>query len=356
MYDNMRGIATGGNDAVLRANLSNAEISADTTSLTATGFTFTGSADATYIYIAIRRGPMKVPTSGNEVFYSATFGDTQTSFSTGFATDFAINKVTYYNPDQGTYTPGTNQIAPRLTGTQGLQTNTTNAEGGTGVAGWDIQDGYKWANGSGYDIFGWAFKRAPSFADVFCYTGTGATNAQTHNLGVSPEMVITKSRSGAFNWSVYIPALNRNNLLTTAAGTTSGGQVSVSSTTVTFSAAAGNTWNGSGNTYIAYLFATCAGVSKVGSYTGTGTTQTINCGFTNGARFILIKRTDSTGAWFVYDSYRGIQSGNDPYLVLNDSAAAILNTNYVDTDSTGFQVIGTGLNVNAATYIFLAIA
>jgi len=74
---------------------------------------------------------------------------------------------------------------------------------------------------------------------------------------------------------------------------------------------AGTANNASGNTYIAYLFATLAGVSKVGSYTGTGTTLAIDCGFSAGARFVLIKRTDSTGDWYVWDTARGIVAGND---------------------------------------------
>jgi hypothetical protein len=76
-------------------------------------------------------------------------------------------------------------------------------------------------------------------------------------------------------------------------------------------------------TYIAYLFATLAGVSKVGSYTGTGADLNVDCGFSAGARFILIKRTDSTGDWYVYDSLRGIVAGNDPYLLLNSTAAEV---------------------------------
>jgi len=117
--------------------------------------------------------------------------------------------------------------------------------------------------------------------------------------------------------------------------------------------------NRSGYTYVAYLFATCPGVSKVGSYTGTGALQTINCGFTGGARWVMIKRTDSTGDWYVYDSARGISSGTDPYLALNSNAAQVTGTNYVDTTSVGFQVTAAapaGLNANGGTYIFLAIA
>jgi hypothetical protein len=34
----------------------------------------------------------------------------------------------------------------------------------------------------------------------------------------------------------------------------------------------------------------------------------IYCGFTTGARFILIKRTDSTGDWYVRDTARGINT------------------------------------------------
>ena len=117
--------------------------------------------------------------------------------------------------------------------------------------------------------------------------------------------------------------------------------------------------NYSGTYYVAYLFATCAGVSKVGSYTGNGTTQTINCGFTGGARFVLIKRTDSTGDWYVYDTARGMTTLTDPYLLMNDTAAESATLGSVTTVSTGFALNSTilaAINVSSATYIFLAIA
>ena len=117
--------------------------------------------------------------------------------------------------------------------------------------------------------------------------------------------------------------------------------------------------NVSGGTYIAYLFSTLAGISRVGSYTGNGSSQTIDCGFTTGARFILIKRTDSTGDWYVWDSARGIVAGNDPHLSLNTTAAEVTTDDSVDAESSGFivnQDAGTNVNVNTASYIFLAIA
>jgi len=117
--------------------------------------------------------------------------------------------------------------------------------------------------------------------------------------------------------------------------------------------------NGSGDTYVAYLFASCPGVSKVGSYTGTGSTLQVDCGFTSGARFVLIKRTDATGNWYVWDSARGIVPGNDPYLLLNSTAAEVTSTDWVDTLAAGFEVSNAGsnlVNVNGGTYLFLAIA
>jgi hypothetical protein len=128
-------------------------------------------------------------------------------------------------------------------------------------------------------------------------------------------------------------------------------------TSSVFTVGTGGTVNLSAATYVAYLFATCAGVSKVGSYTGTGATQTIACGFAAGARFVLIKRTDTTGAWYVWDSARGMTSGTDPSLLLN-SLAAEVNANSVFAITTGFQIVSTAADINASggTYIFLAIA
>jgi hypothetical protein len=117
--------------------------------------------------------------------------------------------------------------------------------------------------------------------------------------------------------------------------------------------------NMSGKDFISYHFATLAGVSKVGSYTGTAATLNVDCGFSAGARFILIKRSDSTGDWYVYDSARGIVAGNDPYLLLNSTAAEVTGTDYIDPLSSGFTVTSSApaaLNASGGTYIFLAIA
>jgi hypothetical protein len=141
-----------------------------------------------------------------------------------------------------------------------------------------------------------------------------------HNLGVAPELMIVKSRSDERAWRVYTSfvgntgSLRLNSDATADSGNT-GYWNNTTPTDASFTLGIDNDTNSSGQTYIAYLFATLAGVSKVGSYTGTGTTLNVDCGFTAGARFVLIKRTDSTGDWYVWDTARGIVSGDDPYLL-----------------------------------------
>jgi len=187
-------------------------------------------------------------------------------------------------------------------------------------------------------------------------------------LNVIPEMMIVKKRAAVGDWSVYHKDLNggvtpqnyriRLNA-TNAAGAASGVWNNTAPTSTQFTVGTDSDVNSGTGGALAYLFATCAGVSKVGSYTGTGAAQTINCGFTGGSRFVLIKRTDSTGDWYVWDSARGIIAGNDPYLLLNSTAAEVTGTDYVDTTSVGFDITSTApaaINANGGTFIFLAIA
>jgi hypothetical protein len=246
-----------------------------------------------------------------------------------------------------------------------LKTNSTAAEATEFPIAAAIQN-TSWIDGaaiSGVQSITYNLRRAPGFFDVVCYTGNGSTQNVTHNLGVVPELMIIKERNGSTDWRVYIGS--QGNQWTSYLNLTYQGDSGTStwnSTTPTasvFSLGVGNSTNGAGDTYVNYLFASCPGVSKVGSYTGNGSSQTINCGFTGGSRFVLIKRTNASGDWVVFDSARGIVAGNDPALYLNSSAAEVTTIDAVDTDNSGFivnQDATLNLNVNAATYIFLAIA
>ncbi|NBX73885.1 MAG: hypothetical protein EBQ89_06255 [Alphaproteobacteria bacterium] len=368
IIDNMRGMPVGSADAFLEANTSDAEATADWVSPTATGFNIVSTSSevntntSTYIYIAIRRGPMKVPTSGTSVYNAITrtgTGSAATISTVGFPPDWVIPRAR-----TGVFNWW---VTDRLRGAnQYLLFDATNGEGGDSSAvsaytmnGFSVGTSIN-VNESGRAFVNYAFLRAPGFFDVVCYTGTAVGNrVLNHNLAVAPELLIFKSRATTTdnNWSVqcvYGPSNQVYNLNTNYfyVGTL---VTSLNSSTITLS---DNTTNNSVN-YVAYLFATCAGVSKVTNFTGTGTLQTINCGFAAGSRFVLIKRTDSTGDWYVWDSSRGLSSSTDPYLLLNSTAAEVTGTNWVDTTSTGFQVTaasGNNVNINGASYIALAIA
>jgi hypothetical protein len=212
------------------------------------------------------------------------------------------------------------------------------------------------------------FRRAPGFFDVVAYTGNGSTQTINHNLNVTPELIITKRRNGVLDWSVHhtFGSTNWNILFLNSASNntllsySSSEYLSAAPTSKQiFLGSLSYGDNISGATYISYLFASLPGISKVGSYTGNGSSQTINCGFTTGARFILIKRKDNSGAWYVWDTARGIVSGNDPHLSLNTTAAEVTTDDTIDPDNSGFivnQVAATNVNVNAATYIFFAVS
>jgi len=112
--------------------------------------------------------------------------------------------------------------------------------------------------------------------------------------------------------------------------------------------------NDNGNTYIAHLFATIAGVSKVGVIAHSGTSTDVDCGFSNGARFFILKRTNTTGDWYVYDSVRGLVAGQaNPYLFLNTAAAEVTGTYLMDPLASGFKILD---GMADGTYIFYAIA
>jgi hypothetical protein len=339
---------------------------------TATGFTASNFASGTYIYIAIRR-PMKTPTSGTSVFNLATA--TEPSSSPLLA--------------PGTPPPDTVWHRPRLTETQTVSfadrlrgnnlilgsanTSAEQSSPGNIVPAWNFTSGRSaqlaagaYYNNSAFFYVAYSLVRAPGFFDVVCDTGTASGHTIDHGLKVVPELMIRKKRNSATNsdwvvWHTLFTGTNKYLYLnqTDAETTNAAFWTTTAPTSTVFSVGTGSRVNNSGDTYVTYLFATVAGVSKVGSYTGTGTTLTIDCGFTAGARFVLIKRTSSTGDWYVWDTARGIVSGNDPYLLLNSTAAEVTNTDYIDPVNSGFQISSTApvqINQSGGTFIFLAIA
>jgi hypothetical protein len=377
LYDTMRGLNVQSDSWTLFPSLADAETTSGggvEVRLTNRGFSIAAagsnydSAGVTYIYMTIRRGPMRVPTNGTSVLglnaRTGTGATTTVTDGTG-VTDFAIikNRGSTFNWTWAT----------RLTDSGYLASNATTAQAGDFAAiparPWTVMNGVtvgttsNLTNASGDTFINYLIDRAPGFMDIACYTGTGANVSRSHNLGVAPELWIVKRRDSPSSWQVGSTALaNTEYLVLESSVVKATGATRWNSTYPTasvFTTGTDTSVNVNGGTYIAYFFATCLGVSKVGSYTGTGATQTINCGFTGGARFLLIKRTDSTGDWLVWDSARGIVAGNDLYLRINSNGIDTSGADWVDPAATGFELsnaVGNVANTSGGTYIFLAIA
>ena len=363
IFDNMRGFTAGdGNGSeYLLANTSGAAsaFGAGSINITNQGFEMVNNAfvssSQTFIYMAIRR-PMKVPEAGTEVFIANEGTPSAGQFVTGFPVDLNINTIV--NSANNRY------ALTRLLGNGNyLKTEDTSAEAtigstimfnnGNANTVFDLHTNFYGSTSN--PVISWSFKRASKFMDVVAFSGTGANPLSvSHNLTVPPELMIAKRRNGAVSWMVGVPSVSLGGFLNTTDNLSSTrwntDWSGFSPTSTIFKVSDGTA--GSGDDIIAYLFATLDGISKVGSVGHSGTTN-VDCGFSNGARFVLVKRTDSTGDWYAYDSVRGIVAGNDPYKLLNTVSDEVTNTDYIDPLSSGFTLSD---DFTDGTYIFLAIA
>jgi len=328
---------------------------------TATGFRLTENAvnqalgaNAPFIYMAIRRGPLAVPEDATKVFaidkYEDGSGDGPTN---GIVNDFNLLKGVSGSSDWHTTT--------RLQGAKRFKTNNNSAEASNTSILYDRMDGVWNTTVNNFQLWGW--KRAPSFCDVVVFKGNGSAGHNiSHNLGVVPEMMWVKQRPYTSDWRVYHSALGNTKVLklneTDASATLTSAWNSTTPTASVFTVGTSNDTNENNLSHVAYLFATAEGVSKVGSYTGDGTSdgRTIDCGFTSGAKFVLIKRTDATSDWYVWDTTRGIVDAADPYLRLNADNAAVTDADWIDPQASGFSIRAGAINGNGQEFIFYAVA
>lgn len=381
MLDMMRGVTGPGDQALvdtgmfggdsddqeLQANSSAAESTQGRGGFYSQGYlgNFGGFGNATYIYVAIRR-PNKPASefAATDLFTPAPGLNASANgkvFATTYPVDLSIatntvdNGVNWYTFDR------------MRGGGEYIWTDSASAEASLSYQDqFDHMDGLYTTNAYNYSSplwIGYEWRRVPSFFDVVCYVGTGSARTVTHNLGVAPEMMWVKNRNSAYSWSVYHSGIGATKYLTlntdVAPTTNAEAWNDTAPTSSVFTVKDDGRVNLSNGNFIAYLFATVAGISKVGSYTGTGGDLNVDCGFSAGARFVLIKRTDASGDWYVYDSARGIAAGNDPYLLLNSTNGGVTNTDYIDPLASGFTVTSgapAALNNTGGTYIFYAIA
>ena len=261
----------------------------------------------------------------------------------------------------------------------GLSSNVTDAES-TSSAGNDLvsfdANGFtlgpvqNWnsTNGSGNSIVAWCWDESatPGF-DIVTYTGNASNAARSvaHSLGVAPQLMITKGReaqvTGTDNWLVWHGSFGAGDFLslnTTSAKSTSSsywGNTVPTSSNFYVGGTSSNVHNESSKTYVAYLWSEVAGFSKFGSYTGNGSSDGpfVFCGFR--PRWVMIKRTDGAGSWFMIDTARGSYNVVNPYVMANVSNAEATDLSW-DILSNGFKLRSsyTDINTSSGTYVFAA--
>ena len=377
-YDYIRGIgntaSTTINDSRLMFNSANAEETGnDKFDLTSTGFKLNlsdpdmnGSGNK-IIYFAIRRadGYVGKPASvGTDVFAMDT-GDGNPSalptMSSNFPVDFGTIK--YNTASQGWYT-GTRQTRSMTT-----FINDTSQETSNSILKWDSNKGF-WESLQSF-YCGYMWKRHLGF-DVVYYKGnsggdtSGDSQVIPHSLNAVPEMIWTKGRDGGQGyWGVYHKGLNggtnpwnyrlllnENYAESEGSGSNSSWYWNDTAPTAThFSVGEISNTNNNGTSFFALLFASVPGISKVGSFSGSSSSQTITCGFQ--PRFLIIKNRTNGNSWFVLDTLRGWGSGNDNFLLLDTQSPQDGNYDIGAPTSTGFTLTGGDTNYNNTGYEYV---
>jgi len=252
--------------------------------------------------------------------------------------------------------------------------------GGAGTNGGNNQNYVSWnwlgANGTTANTDGTISStvsaNTTSGFSIVSYTGTGSNATVGHGLSTAPKVVITKGRdSSGKKWATghnslgWTKELFLNTTDASASAPTAWNNTNPTSSVV--SLGTGGNGNSSGETYIMYAFAEKKGYSKFGSYTGNGSTDGtfIYTGFK--PAFVMCKRTNSTGVWFMCDNKRvgfngrpnNTASVGNPELSANDSRSeAGGNTNVMDIFSNGFKLIQSGAEINGSgsSFIYMAFA
>ena len=198
---------------------------------------------------------------------------------------------------------------------------------------------------------------------IITYTGNGSSGATIgHGLGVTPNHVIWKERSGAENWINWQTQLADNALLlnlSNAQISASGNALFIYGDFNSTSLKLGNAdqTNRNGDTYVTYCFSEVAGYSKFGSYAGNGSADGtfVFTGFK--VQFLLIKKTSGSESWILADTKRNSNAGRespaDSYLLANEANPESTGIIY-DMLSNGFKFRSDSQNTSGQTYIYLA--
>ena len=363
IVDNLRGMVDGYNELHMEASTMNGDLSAQLFYATPRGFKVTtadskmNNNNGVYIYYAIRRpDPLvqKPAQAGTEVFAIDTGSGSSTipNFDSNFPVDFAFGRAF---GSQANWNVGARLIQQRY-----LDLNEQTPEQSSGEMVYDSNVGWNAWSGWATGAKSWMWKRHAGF-DVVTYTGNGQNMYVPHNLNAVPQMMWVKSRTQASSyWGVYHFGLNggvdpqqyRVNCHDNAAETGTSFWNSTVPTAEWFSV--GNTWTrGSAEKYIAMLFTSVPGISKLGYFTGSNSNITLDLGFN--PRFLLFKHTSATANWALYDTTAGIINGSSPVMNINNVNVVASNDSFITTTNGIIVKPGSNyVNTNGGNFIYYA--
>ena len=325
----------------------------------------------------------------------------------------AAHKVLHSNKDDAEVSGYGQVIEPSSTGftawnnSSGMSASSHNQHGDRLVAwAWKAGTGFSSTNGgdttsgsknadAGFSIVTWSGDGWDSDND----TPEGETKSIYHGLGVAPELIIAKSLSnnaydyvdGEYGatydsaWVVWTKDLSANTHLeldsgsaaiSTASGSYPDPIQSVGATTFGASNAFGQDEFGgetsyflnfgdditnyfySSDSYVAYCFRSVEGYSKVGSYTGNGSSDGafVYCGF-RPALIISKNESNTTGYhWRMWDSSRSNRNVAEQVLYPSGDYVEGVSDGDIDILSNGFKHRESNANLSGNNYVFYAVA
>jgi hypothetical protein len=236
-------------------------------------------------------------------------------------------------------------------------------ESGKNIVGWNWNAGGSTVTNTSGSISAQVRANPTAGFSVVTFTATGSNATVGHGLGVAPAMIITKQRNTTGSWATYHASLGNTQLIYlnstgAALGPSSAywNNTSPTSTVFTFGGALAS----NGDTIVAYCFAAVPSYSAFGSYVGNGSTDGpfVFTGFR--PRFVMIKRTETSGdGWILWDSARS-PSNITSVALSADSSGAEFSYSTLDLLSNGMKVRGTAgntaVNASGSTYIYMAFA
>jgi len=371
VFDSMRGMADAdpagtshGNRLELQSTAGDV-VGASGVTLMSDGFSPNGTGSYNnsdgdkFVYVAIRRPdglvakPEKVATN----VFAIDEGNNKVSvpvYESGFPVDFGITKQQVQNKDW--------EFASRLTGKTYLKSPNNGPQTSNNDYIMDFQNGWGEQAGEDDDYCSWMWQRHQGF-DVQVYMGTGLAAERVQNMGTTPEMMWVKRRTGTdTDWVVYHKDMGTYPQdyylkLNSNAGVTSGNQWWKPPTSTHWFTAIGGLNNINNAKYMALLFSSVNGISKVGTYAGTGASgNSQNFGFQ--PRFLIVKKFSTgagaaaSGGWHVLDTLRGWGAGNDSDMELQNTAAAVTQIDWGAPTATGWDM-GNNDIFNESGYKFI---